>query len=478
MADISLDTHRQQWGLAVVAVASFMVSLDLMVVNVALPVIAVHFGVGLTHASKVVVVYGLVATCLVLVCGSLGDRLGHKRLLLWGVGLFCLGSALSGLSPGIGELIVGRAAQGLGAAMMSAAGLALVALLNPGKGRGKAVGLVGIAVSLGYLAGPFLGGIITHYLGWRFVFWVNLPVGAVLVYAGLRILPATPPAGGRQGLDLVGAVLLVGGLYFLVSGLDLSKSHGLGDARTWLGLLLGAGCLATFVPWEIRAPRPLIQLGVLRQGGLVFGLLAGFFFAALGGGTLFLLPFYLEDQRGLGAHQAGLLLALPSLVAFLVGRWAGAKADAWGSRRLCALGALLLCGVTAGLCLLDRQTSLLLVSLLLAAMGLGIVTTRVANTSQCLSHAHTCGHGQCAGFMRLASGLGVLAGVVGSEHFFALVLPRFLARGDVHYSQAGLAPALVDSAFGHAFALLLGLALAALACALLARDNTYPLADH
>ncbi len=465
------EAVRRRWCLAVVAAASFMVCLDLMVVNVALPVIAVHFGVGLTHVSKVVVVYGLVATCLVLVCGSLGDRLGHRRLLLWGVGLFCLGSALCGLAPGIVELLVGRGAQGLGAAMMSAAGLALVALLNPGKGRGKAVGMVGVAVSLGYLAGPTLGGVIAHYLGWRFVFWINLPIGAALVAVGLWVLPPTPRAKQAGGLDLVGVVLLVAGLYFLVSGLDLSKAHGIADARPWLNLLLAAGCLATFIPWELRSPAPILRLEALKERGLTFGLLTGFFFSAIGGGALFLLPFYLEDLRELGAHKTGLFLALPSLVAFLLGRWVGGKTAAWGSRRLCVLGGIILCGVVAGFSLLDRQSSLLMVALLLAVMGLGIETTHVANTSQCLSHAATCGQGQCAGLMRLAAGLGVLAGVVGADHFFSLTLPRSLARGDVHFTQAGLSPDRVSAAFGHGFVFLLGLAVAALFFALLARER-------
>ncbi len=467
----ALRPARRKWCLAVIAAASFMVSLDLMVVNVALPVVAANFGVGITLASKVVVVYGLVATCLVLVCGAMGERLGHKRLLLMGVGLFTLGSLLCGLAPGMVELIIGRAAQGLGAAMMGAAGLALVSLLYPGQVRGKALGLVGLAVSLGYLAGPALGGLVAHYLGWRFVFWLNLPVGAALVLTGLWALPPLPPARRAQGLDLVGAVLLVGGLFFLVSGLDLSKAHGAGDARPWLSLVLAAGCLATFIPWERRAPEPLLRLGALRERGLAASLLVGFFFSALTGGALFLLPFYLEELRGLGAHQAGLLLALPSLVAFLLARWVGGRADAWGHHRVCLLGCLLLCGVATGLSLLGRDTSLLLVALVLAVMGMGLVATNVANAGQCLSHAATCGHGQCAGLMRLASGLGALAGVVGAEHLFSLSLPRFLVRGEVYFSQAGLAPVQVAAAFGHAFALLLGLSLAALLFAWLAREN-------
>lgn len=467
----ALEPARQRWCLAVIAAASFMVSLDLMVVNVALPVIAAYFAVGITLASKVVVVYGLVATCLVLVCGAIGERLGHKRLLLGGVGLFCLGSLLCGLAPGMAELIVGRAAQGLGAAMMGAAGLALVALLYPGQGRGRALGLVGLAVSLGYLAGPALGGLVTHYLGWRFVFWINLPVGAALVLTALWALPPLPPSRQAKGLDLVGAVLLVGGLYFLVSGLDFSKAHGIGDARPWLSLALAAGCLATFIPWELRALEPILRLGALRERGLACGLLVGFFFAALTGGALFLLPFYLEDLRGLAAHQAGLLLALPSLAALLLARWVGGRADAWGHHRVCVLGCLVLCGVAAAFALLGRDTPLAVLAPVLAFMGLGLVATNVANAGQCLSHAASCGHGQCAGLMRLAAGLGALAGVMGAEHLFSLSLPRFLVRGEVYFTQAGLAPAQVEAAFGHAFALLLAFALAAVVFSLLARER-------
>ena len=393
-----LEPRRAWWCLALVAATAFMVGLDFLAVSLALPGMALNFGAGITLASKVTAVYLLVGVCLFPLGKGLVRRMGHKRLLLWGVGLFWVGSLLCGLSPGMGELIAARAAQGLGAALMGAAGLALV---GPDRGLGLAV-LAGV---LGAMAGAVLGALVAGHLGWRPVFWLNLPLGAAVALAGLKLLPASPPANRGSSLDLVGALLLMGGLYFVISALDLGKAQGPADPRPWLSLALGAGCLATLLPWERRAPAPVIALPQLRERGPAWGLAALFCGAALAGAALFLLPFYLINLLGLAPLSAGLLLALAPATALLLGRALGwLTGGAWGS-----------------------------------------------------------------GYLVLALGLGALAGVVGTEQAFSMSLPAFLVRGGVNFTQAGLAPAALEAAFRHAFLLVPALALAAAACAWLSR---------
>ncbi|MFH2128066.1 MAG: MFS transporter [Pseudomonadota bacterium] len=393
----ALEPRRHWWCLLLVAALAFMVGLDFLAVSLALPLMALDLGAGLTLACKVTVVYLLVGACLLPVGRGLARRMGPKRLLLWGAGLFWVASLFCGLSPGMGELLAARAAQGLGAALMAAAGSALL-------GRGeRGLGLAALAATLGAMAGAALGALVAQHLGWRPVFWLNLPLGAAVILAGHRLLPATPLAGRGSGLDLVGALLLMGGLYFVISALDLGQAQGPVDARPWLSLALGAGCLATLSPWERRAPAPVILLPELREPGLAWGLAALFGGAALAGGGLFLLPFYLVDLLGLSLLRAGLLLVPAPAAALFLGR-ALAAGWAWNSRNL-----------------------------------------------------------------GLALGLGALAGVVGVERIFSLSLPASLARGGVHFIQAGLPPAALEAAFGHAFLLVPALALAAFACAWLSR---------
>lgn len=393
----SLEPKRRWWCLALVAALAFMVGLDLLAVSLALPLIALHFGVGITLASKVMVVYLLAGACLLPVGRGLARRMGPKRLLLWGAGLFWVGSSLGGLSPGMGELIAARAVQGLGAALMGAAGLALV-----GSGRGP--GLAALALTLGAMTGALLGGLAAQHLGWRPVLWLNLPLGAAVVLSGPKLLPASPPATPGSSLDLVGALLLMGGLYFVISALDLVKAQGPADPRPWLSLALGAGCLATLLPWERRAPAPIIALPDLRERGPAWGLATLFCGAALAGAALFLLPFYLIELLGLTPLSTGLLLAPAPAAALVLGRALGFPGGCRGG-----------------------------------------------------------------GHLGLALGLGALAGVVGTEQAFSMSLPAFLVRGGVSFTQAGLAPAALEAAFGHAFLLVPALALAAAACAWLSR---------
>lgn len=398
-----LEPRRAWWCLALVAATAFMVGLDFLAVSLALPGMALNFGAGITLASKVTAVYLLVGVCLFPLGKGLVRRMGHKRLLLWGVGLFWVGSLLCGLSPGMGELIAARAAQGLGAALMGAALMGVAGLALVGAVRGP--GLAALALTLGAMTGALLGGLAAQHLGWRPVFWLNLPLGSAVVLSGLKLLPASPPATPGGSLDLVGALLLMGGLYFVISALDLGKAQGPADPRPWLSLALGAGCLATLLPWERRAPEPLVLLPAPRARGLAWGLAALFCGAALAGAALFLLPFYLINLLGLAPLSTGLLLALAPATALLLGRALGwLTGGAWGS-----------------------------------------------------------------GYLVLALGLGALAGVVGTEQAFSMSLPAFLVRGGVNFTQAGLAPAALEAAFRHAFLLVPALALAAAACAWLSR---------
>ncbi|MBU4563915.1 MAG: MFS transporter [Proteobacteria bacterium] len=336
----SLEPRRHWWCLLLVAALAFMVGLDFLAVSLALPLMALDLGVGLTLACKVPVVYLLVGACLLPVGRGLARRMGSKRLLLWGAGLFWVASLLCGLSPGMGELLAARAAQGLGAALMAVAGSALL-------GRGdRGLGLAALAATLGAMAGAALGALAAQHLGWRPVFWLNLPLGAAVILAGIRLLPATPPADRGSGLDLVGALLLMGGLYFVISALDLGQVHGPADLRPWLSLALGAGCLATLWPWERRTPAPVILLPELREPGLAWGLAALLGGAALAGGALLLLPFYLVDLLGLSPLRAGLLLVLAPAAALFLGWVLATSGQVWNSRNLAlALGLGALAGV-------------------------------------------------------------------------------------------------------------------------------------
>lgn len=367
---------RRWWALAVLCAASFMVILDGSIVNVALPSIQEGLGFSPANLQWLVSGYALAFGGFLLLGGRASDLFGRRRLFVAGVALFSAASLLCGLAQSEGTLIAARVAQGLGGAILSPAALSLVATTFPeGEERNRALGIYGALAALGFASGVLLGGVLTDALGWRWVFLVNVPVGAAAVALAPRLLRESRAASRVRGLDLAGAVLSTAALGALVYGVSVAEGTGFSPA-TVLFLALSAALLAAFVAAERRSPAPLVRLGIFRDrtlaGANLLGLLVPGSFAAV----LFVLTLYMQQVLGYSAVATGLaflpmalaVLVSSSVFSRFVGRF-GVKPVMASGTAVMALGLLPLARVSAG----SAYATGLLPGMLVVAVGFGAV---------------------------------------------------------------------------------------------------------
>ena len=323
--------QRKWLILTSVSLGSLMSTLDGSIVNIALPKIQSDFGIDLTTVEWVVVAYLLVVGSLLLPVGRLGEVLTFKRVYQSGFAIFTVASVLCGAAPNELALIVFRALQAIGAAMIMAMGPAIVARTFPAAERGRALGLNGISVSVGLSLGPVIGGIITESLSWRAIFFVNLPIGILAILWAQRILPAEE-SGRGQKFDLGGAAL--SGVALLALLLALSDGQDWGwTSPAILGLIAAFVILGgAFLVVESRAVQPMIDLALFRIRPFSAGLVSvdvafsGLFTA------MFLMPFLLQQVRGFTPLEAGLLLTPVPIATAIVGPMSGVLSDRIGPR--------------------------------------------------------------------------------------------------------------------------------------------------
>jgi EmrB/QacA subfamily drug resistance transporter len=341
--------------LSAVSLGTFMSTLNASIVNISLPTLANDFDVGISDIEWVVVAFLLATGALLLTFGRLGDIVGYKRVYMAGFIIFTLAGALCGLSQSMAELIGLRVVQGLGAGMIQAIGPAIVTATFSPQERGKALGLNGMSVAVGLALGPTLGGILTGWLSWHWIFFVNLPVGIFGVLWAQRVLP---DGGGRDSrqrrFDSLGAVLASGALLSLLLALSEGSSWGWESLGT-IGLLAAFALLGVaFIITELRVRQPMLDLSLFTIRSFSAGntslLIA---FAALFAAN-FLLPFFLERGQGLSDLESGLLLIPLSLAILVVAPLSGALSDRIGTRVpsttglvILAVGLLSLTGVNA-----------------------------------------------------------------------------------------------------------------------------------
>jgi EmrB/QacA subfamily drug resistance transporter len=318
--------------------ASSMVFIDGSAVNVALPTLQRELGASAAQAQWVVESYALFLAALLLVGGVLGDRFGRKRIFVLGTVLFAATSVWCGLSPNIEMLIVARAAQGVTAALLTPASLAIIsAAFSDETERGRAIGTWSGFTAITAAFGPVLGGWLVENASWRWVFFINLPLAVIVVAVALRGVPESrDEEAGR--LDVIGAALATIGLGALVFGLIEGPARGWGSPVVLAGLLVGVAGLAAFIFAETRVSSPMMPLGLFRSptfGGanLLTLLLYGAF-----GGALFWLPFNLIQVQEYTATEAGAALLPAILILFALSRWTGALIGHYGARLPLTIG--------------------------------------------------------------------------------------------------------------------------------------------
>jgi len=302
------EFERRRWqALALLAMAQFVVVLDASIVNVALPTVGDSLAISQDNLSWVVNAYVLTFGGFLLLGGRLADLLGRRRVFMSGLILFALASLAGGFAESEGVLIAARAVQGLGAAILSPAALSIVTTtFRDGSERNKALGVWGAVAGAGGAVGVLLGGVLTEYLGWEWVLWVNVPIGIIAAALAPRLIAETRSESATRSFDVAGAITVTSGLSVLVYGLVEAPDAGWGSGQT-LGLLGAAAVLlAAFVAIERRSAAPLVPFGIFRLRTLTGANLIGILTGASLFSMFFFISLYMQNVLGFSAIKAGL----------------------------------------------------------------------------------------------------------------------------------------------------------------------------
>jgi EmrB/QacA subfamily drug resistance transporter len=402
---------RKWWTLIAVSVATFMLLLDITVVNVALPSIRDDLGASFSDLQWVVDAYALTLAALVLTAGSLADRFGRRRLFAWGLGIFSAASLLCALSPDPTFLNGARALQGVGGAVMFAVSLALVAQEFPaGRERGTAMGLYGATIGVAVAIGPLVGGALTDGLGWQSIFYLNVPIGiAAIAVTYLKLRESRDPNATR--VDWAGVASFSAALFMLVLALVRGNDEGWGSTLI-VSLFAGSGVLlAAFVAIESRVREPMLPLGLFKRPSFTGVQLAAFAVSASAFALFLYLTLYLQNYLGYSPLQAGLRYLPLTLVSFFAAPVAGAllsRAPARlmmsGSLAVAGLGLLLMSGITA-----QSEWTTLLGGFLVLGAGVGFLNPVIADVA--LSVVPKERSGMAAGINDTFRQVGVAVGV-------------------------------------------------------------------
>jgi EmrB/QacA subfamily drug resistance transporter len=397
--------------LVAIAMAIFLGTIDGSIVNVALPTLVDEFDTTFAVAQWVVLAYLLTQTTLTLGFGRLGDMVGKKPIFTTGFVVFTVGSVLAGLSPTIGWLIGARVVQAIGAAMIFALGFAITTEAFPPTERGRALGINGTMVSLGIMAGPIVGGLILEATDWRWIFFVNLPVGILGTITALRFIPNTKPRGG-QSFDFAGAVVFFAALLTFMLGLTLGQEVGFTDPAV-LGLFAVALIsFAGFVAIERRIDQPMLDLTLFEHRDLSVNLVTGFvaFFAI--SGLLLLAPFYLTDVADLSPSQIGLVLGAVPITMGIVAPLSGALSDRIGTRPVTVTGlAIMTVGYTVATFVLDVDFALAGIVIVGLIIGLGMGVFQSPNNSAILGSVPPDRLGVTSGVLTINRTTGTVTGI-------------------------------------------------------------------
>jgi EmrB/QacA subfamily drug resistance transporter len=370
--------RRAFWTYLVTGVAVFMVSMDNLVVTNALPVIRVQLGTGLEGLEWTVNAYTLTFAVFLLTGAALGDRYGRRRLLAVGLTIFTAASAMAAAAPDIGTLIAARAVQGLGGAIVMPLTLTLLASVVPHHRRGVAFGIWGAMAGLGVALGPVIGGGVTQYASWQWIFWINVPIGVLLLPVVALVRESR---GGAGRLDPLGVLLVTAGLFGLVFGLVRGNQHGWTSGQV-LGSMIGGGVLLLgFVAWQARARTPMVPLGLFRSRGFAVISTVSLVMAFGMFGAVFLGAQYLQTVQGYTPFQAGLRTLPWTAMPVVAAPLSGILSDRFGARRIVAVALALQAAGIGWLGMISTPTTpyaQLVPPFVLAGFGMGLFFAPVA----------------------------------------------------------------------------------------------------
>lgn len=402
--------HRKWFVLATVSVGILLATIDGSIVNIAFPTLVEELDTTFNVIQWVSLGYLLTIATLTLGMGRLGDVVGKKVIHAAGFSVFTIASAVCGLAPDVSWLIGFRVVQALGAVMILALGSAILVEAFPSSERGKALGWVMTAVSVGIITGPVLGGILISTFSWRAIFLVNIPVGIIGTLMAIRYVPKTQPVPGQR-FDFVGALLMSVSLFSLSLALTVGQDAGFTSPQILAAFAVAAITAVVFVVVELRVDSPMLELRLFKAPMLTVGVVTGVLVFICLSATFILLPFYLAGVLGFDVFTMGLLLTVAPLMMGILSPMSGSLSDRIGIRRLTLAGLTIIGATYVGFLTLNTESTGLQFVALAVPYGIGIGIFQSPNNSAIMGSVPPEYTGVAGGLLHLTRLLGQIVGI-------------------------------------------------------------------
>ena len=415
---------QQKIIITILMLGTLMGSLDSTIVILAFPTISQSLHTDMLSTIWIILIYLLVVAVCTTQLGRLGDIYGRSRMFNTGFGIFTAGSLLCGLSLTISQLILFRAVQAFGGALMQANSGAIIADTFPPEARGTAFGYISLGWTSGAMLGIVLGGVITTYFGWEYIFFINLPIGIIATVLGFRYLKDSGRVDSR--LDTVGMILLGAALTFIsYAGVDFAAQGP--DVTNVLSSVLGIIIIVLFLAYESGTSNPIINFATFKNRILKYSILAAFFLSLGYLSVVFLITMYLQGIRGLSPLNAALLLTPGYIVGSLLSPAMGRLSDRYGARLLATGGATMLILATLVYLTLRLDTPYWVVLLASGISGIGSAMFFPSNNSAVMANAPRGSFGGISGVLRTVQNVGILGSFVVAITVASASIPRDVA---------------------------------------------------
>ncbi len=444
-----------------VLIGATMSALDVSIVNVAMPTLKTEFNTSMAVVEWVAMAYMLTLTIFLPFFGRLADMFGRSRLYNAGFVVFTVGSLFCGMAASAPSIIAARVVQAIGAGLLQANSVALITQAFPAYERGKAIGIQGAVQAIAMAVGPFVGGILITTIGWRAVFYINIPIGIIGTIAALLVLPPNQKIEKKETIDYLGTLFFASGLAFLVLVFNEGVKLGWGSNTIIVYFLHACILLGLFVLTELRVKHPLIDLKLFKNSTFLIGNLTGMMSYYVLFAVLFLMPFYLEKVLNLSPALTGMLLTPIPLAMAMVAPFSGHISDKYGSRIMTASGMLVSALACFSLLFLGvhAHVALLVGELVLLGVGMGLFTP--PNNSAIMGAAPKEKLGLAGGVLNMMRSLGLIFGVDISGVIFTTLEHNYLAdKGYAHarhiFHDARIPVVMKDHAFMRGFIVVIG----------------------
>lgn len=394
------------------AFGMFLWSFSAGIVNISLPTISQFLDISTSTVSLIIIVHLIVLISFLLIFGRVGDIVGYKKVFLSGISLFTLGAYFCGISLDITSILIFRIFQGIGSAMLLSVTPAIISVHLPQNMSGKVFGIISLTTTLGLSSGYGIGGLITEYGSWNWIFLVTVPLGIAIIILSATILPKSRKSKQKTNFDVIGAILIFTTLLTLILPLYIGQSMNWSLLENVLTLSISLTSGIIFFAWESQHKDPLIDLSILKNTYIALSLISGFLVALVLNGSIFLLPFYFELIMGYSSDFSGLIILLPSLAFIFIGPLSGYISDKIGSRIPTITAVISLIIAVILLTLFNETIGMLFIFIALGIRAISEGMFTPANNKLIMSHSTNEKRGSLSSLLNTARYLGLVMGVV------------------------------------------------------------------